>query len=66
MRHGDIGMVAPFRYTSLLWALVLGLLVFGDFPDGWTMIGAAIVVVAGIFTLLRERALRRQVPQARA
>lgn len=60
MRHGDIGLVAPFRYTSLLWALVLGLVVFGDFPDGWTMIGAAIVVAAGIFTLLRERALRRQ------
>lgn len=59
MRQGDIGLVAPFRYTSLLWAIALGLLVFGDFPDGWTMIGAAIVVAAGIFTLLRERALRR-------
>lgn len=60
MRHGDIGIVAPFRYTSLLWALVLGLAVFGDWPDGWTLLGAAVVVAAGIFTLLRERALRRQ------
>jgi drug/metabolite transporter (DMT)-like permease len=60
MRHGDIGLVAPFRYTSLLWAIVLGLLVFGDFPDGWTMIGGAIVVAAGLFTLWRERKLRRQ------
>jgi drug/metabolite transporter (DMT)-like permease len=58
MRHGDIGLVAPFRYTSLLWAIVLGLLVFGDLPDGWTLIGAAIVVVAGLFTLWRERRLR--------
>ena len=64
MRHGDIGLVAPFRYASLLWAIALGLLVFGDLPDGWTLIGAAIVVGAGIFTLLRERALRRA--QARA
>jgi drug/metabolite transporter (DMT)-like permease len=60
MRHGDIGLVAPFRYTSLLWAIVLGLLVFGDLPDGWTLVGAVIVVGAGLFTLLRERALRRQ------
>jgi drug/metabolite transporter (DMT)-like permease len=57
MRHGDIGLVAPFRYTSLLWAIALGFLVFGDLPDGWTLFGAAIVVGAGLFTLWRERRL---------
>jgi drug/metabolite transporter (DMT)-like permease len=61
MRQGDIGLVAPFRYTSLLWAIVLGLLVFGDLPDRWTLIGAAIVIGAGLFTLWRERKLRRPV-----
>jgi drug/metabolite transporter (DMT)-like permease len=60
MRHGDIGLVAPFRYTSLLWAITLGLFVFGDLPDRWTLFGAAIVVGAGLFTLWREHALRRQ------
>jgi drug/metabolite transporter (DMT)-like permease len=60
MRHGDIGLVAPFRYTSLLWAIVLGLVVFGDLPDFWTLVGAGIVVGAGLFTLWRERQLRRQ------
>jgi drug/metabolite transporter (DMT)-like permease len=60
MRQGDIGMVAPFRYTSLIWAIVLGLLVFGDLPDVWTLIGATIVVGAGLFTLWRERRLRLQ------
>ena len=60
MRHGDIGLVAPFRYTSPLWAIVLGLVVFGDLPDGWTLFGAAIVVGAGLFNLWRERALRRK------
>ena len=59
MRHGDIGLVAPFRYVSLLWAIVLGLVVFGNLPDGWTLLGSAIVVGAGIFTLMRERVLRR-------
>jgi drug/metabolite transporter (DMT)-like permease len=60
MRQGDIGLVAPFRYTSLIWAIVLGLLVFGDLPDAWTLIGATIVVGAGLFTLWRERRLRLQ------
>ena len=60
MRHGDIGLVAPFRYTSLLWAIALGFLVFGNLPDFWTLIGAAIVVAAGLFTLWRERQLRRR------
>lgn len=54
MRHGDIGAVAPFRYTSLLWALLFGWLVFGDWPDGLTCLGAAILVLAGLFTLMRE------------
>lgn len=59
MRWGDIGLVAPFRYTSLLWAIFLGFAAFGDLPDGWTMIGALVVVASGIYTLLRERAVRR-------
>ncbi|NGM45115.1 DMT family transporter [Rhodobacter sp. SGA-6-6] len=65
MRHGDIGLVAPFRYTSLLWAIVLGYAIFGNLPDGWTLLGATIVVGAGIFTLMRERALRRRTVSAR-
>lgn len=56
MRVGEIGFIAPFRYTSLLWALVLGFLVFDHWPDGLTLLGAAVVVAAGLFTLYRERA----------
>ena len=55
MRVGNLGFVAPFRYTGLLWALVLGLAVFGDWPDELTVTGAAIIVATGLFTLLRER-----------
>ncbi len=58
MRVGEIGFVAPFRYTSLLVALILGLLVFGDWPDHITLLGAAIVVGTGLFTLWRERRAR--------
>ncbi len=59
IRQGEIGFVAPFRYTSLLWALLLGWLVFGDWPDMLTLLGAGIIVATGIFTLWRERRIRR-------
>ncbi len=59
MRVGDIGFVAPFRYTSLIWAIALGWLVFGTWPDGLTLVGAGIVIATGIFTLYRERKLAR-------
>ena len=67
MRVGEIGFVAPFRYTGLIWALVLGFLVFGDWPGTLTLAGAAIVMATGAFTLWRERraAQRAILTQAR-
>ena len=58
MRAGDVSFIAPFRYTGLLWALVLGWVVFGDWPGTHTLIGAAIVVATGVFTLYRERKVK--------
>jgi len=55
MRVGDVSFVAPFRYTGLIWALILGWFVFGDWPGWMTLLGAFIVVTTGIFTLYRER-----------
>ena len=55
MRHGDISFVSPYRYSIMIWALVLGVVVFGEIPDGWTMVGISIVVAMGIFTFYRER-----------
>ncbi|MEO9576438.1 MAG: DMT family transporter [Tateyamaria sp.] len=57
MRVGDISFIAPFRYTGLVWALLLGWLVFGDWPSNLTLMGATIVVATGLFTLYRERRL---------
>lgn len=57
MRVGEISFIAPFRYTSLLWALMLGFVVFGDWPDSLTMLGIIIVVLTGAFTFYRERKL---------
>ncbi|MEM7596172.1 MAG: DMT family transporter [Pseudomonadota bacterium] len=64
MRVGDIAFVAPFRYTGLLWALILGYAVFGDWPTPITLLGAAIVVSSGLFMLWRETQLARAHPSS--
>ncbi|MEP3297349.1 MAG: DMT family transporter [Pseudoruegeria sp.] len=55
MRIGDVGFVAPFRYSSLLIALVLGFVLFREWPDTLTLIGSGIVVATGIWVLFQER-----------
>jgi drug/metabolite transporter (DMT)-like permease len=55
MRVGDVAVVAPFRYTALLWALLFGWLFFGTLPDFWSGIGAVIVVLSGFVTLQLAR-----------
>jgi drug/metabolite transporter (DMT)-like permease len=55
MRSGDMGFVAPFRYTILLFAIMLGFLIFDDVPDMTTLAGAAIVIGSGAYSLYRER-----------
>jgi drug/metabolite transporter (DMT)-like permease len=54
MRVGEIAVVTPFRYTRMVFALVVALSVFGERPDLLTYVGAAIIVAAGLFTLWRE------------
>jgi drug/metabolite transporter (DMT)-like permease len=53
MRTGEIGAVAPFRYTRLVFAMVLGVTVFGERPDGATLAGASVIVAAGLLALRR-------------
>lgn len=60
MRSGDVGFVAPFRYTGLIMALIIGLIIFGEWPDRLTLVGSAIVVGTGIFAVLREQAVTRK------
>lgn len=55
MRVGEVSLVTPFRYTRLLFALILGSLVFGENPDAAMLIGSVIIVASGIYTLLRGR-----------
>lgn len=61
LRTGDISAVAPFRYTALLWAMLLGYLVFGDRPDAMMVTGASIIVLSGLYAFYRERVRARPV-----
>jgi drug/metabolite transporter (DMT)-like permease len=63
MREGDIPVVTPFRYTSLLWAVILGMIIFGEFPDVLTIIGGAIIVASGLYTLYREQVVLKRKPK---
>jgi drug/metabolite transporter (DMT)-like permease len=53
-RLGKAALVAPFRYSGLLWAMLIGFLVWGEVPDAWMLTGAAIVVCAGVYMLRRS------------
>jgi drug/metabolite transporter (DMT)-like permease len=47
-------LLAPFDYTTLIWATILGFVVFGDLPDGWTVLGAVIIMSSGLYLIRRE------------
>lgn len=57
-RTGDIAVVSSFRYTRMLFALVVAGIAFGERPDGWTMVGVTIVIASGLYTLIREARVR--------
>ncbi len=59
MRTGDVSFIAPYRYTALLWSMLLGFFVFGDIPDSVMLLGSAIVVASGLYTFYRERVVGR-------
>jgi drug/metabolite transporter (DMT)-like permease len=52
-------LLAPFAYAQLIWATIIGLLWFGDFPDFWTLLGAALITASGIYVVYRERVVAR-------
>jgi drug/metabolite transporter (DMT)-like permease len=53
-------VVVPYQYTLILWAIVLGYLVFGDVPDLFTLAGGAIIIGAGLYIFWREQRQARE------
>jgi drug/metabolite transporter (DMT)-like permease len=54
-RTGEVSVVAPFRYVRLVFAIVIGLLVFAEVPDSLTLLGALIIVASGLYAFVRAR-----------
>lgn len=61
MRIGEASVVAPYRYTRLLFSMLLGFLVFNERPDALTLIGATLIIGSGLYTFLRERLLAKPI-----
>ncbi|MGE3160035.1 MAG: EamA family transporter, partial [Xanthobacteraceae bacterium] len=59
-RWAPASVIAPFDYTTMLWAFVLGFLVFGEVPTIFVFVGAGIIAGSGLFVIWRERRLRMQ------
>ena len=52
--------LAPLSYLQLIWSTTLGLILFGNFPDGWTLAGGAVIAASGLYVIHRERLRRRE------
>ena len=59
MREGEVGFVTPFRYVRVVFGFAVAWVIFAERPDLWMFVGAAIVVGAGLYTLVREHQLTR-------
>jgi drug/metabolite transporter (DMT)-like permease len=54
MRSGEAALVAPFRYTALVWAVIVGFIVWGHLPDAWVIAGATVIAASGIAMIVSE------------
>ncbi len=64
LRHAQASLLAPFVYTTMIWALLIGYIFMGQIPATTTVIGAMMVAVAGLFTIWREKRLQKRNPVA--
>ncbi|NOX72350.1 MAG: DMT family transporter [Alphaproteobacteria bacterium] len=55
MRIGDVGLIQNFRYSAVIFAVILGIIVFGERPDGFTLLGGLLIVCVGVFALLTRK-----------
>jgi len=53
--YANASLLVPMHYTQLVWVILLGYLVFDDFPDGWSLAGMTIIVISGLYLVNRQR-----------
>ncbi|MNC85671.1 EamA-like transporter family protein [compost metagenome] len=54
LRLGEAAAISPVRYTSLIWATLMGYFIWGDWPDAWVTAGSAVIIAAGIYMIRIE------------
>lgn len=59
-RHAETALVSPFKYLSIVWAILIGFMVWGDIPDAWMIGGTSLVVLSGLYILHREIVVQRR------
>ncbi len=57
---GDSGMLAPLQYSQILWGVLIGYIFFNEIPENWTLLGAVIIVLSGIYLIHREHKMKHQ------
>ena len=57
LRFGDASLLSQYKYTGIVWALGLGYLLWGELPDWWTLLGTGLIIVSGLYVVLRQRRL---------
>jgi drug/metabolite transporter (DMT)-like permease len=60
LKAAPASVVAPFNYSSIIWATLFGLVIWQEFPDGWTWAGAALIIGSGLYVFHRERVTHAQ------
>jgi drug/metabolite transporter (DMT)-like permease len=66
LKLADASVVVPYQYTLIIWSIVFGWQLFGEWPDGWTVTGAAIIIAAGLYIFWREKVTRTPSPRPEA
>lgn len=59
-RYSEASLLAPFKYVGIVWATILGFMIWGDLPGGWEIAGSALIIASGLYILHRETRVRRQ------
>jgi drug/metabolite transporter (DMT)-like permease len=59
-RTTEASVLAPYAYVQMLWTALFGYFLFGNIPDGWTMLGSAIIIAGGLYLMHRDRLARAQ------
>jgi drug/metabolite transporter (DMT)-like permease len=58
-RLGEVGLISPFKYSSLLWAVIIGFIIWGDIPGHFVLVGATILIISGVYLLRGEKNLKK-------